>query len=40
MAATAQLYFGHRAWCLTGRKPWFRWALIAMVVLTMSMGVW
>jgi hypothetical protein len=39
MAATAQAYFGHRAWLLTGRRRWFAWALGTLISITMCFGV-
>lgn len=38
MAFTAQLYFGHRAWLLTGRKRWIRIASFVLPSITLCAG--
>ncbi|WVW82615.1 hypothetical protein I302_104626 [Kwoniella bestiolae CBS 10118] len=39
MAFTAQLYFGRRAWLLTGKKPWMIWATSILATITFICGV-
>ncbi|WWD17608.1 hypothetical protein CI109_102049 [Kwoniella shandongensis] len=48
MAYTAQLYFGRRAWKLTGRRPWLMWsvwilstiAFLAGLALAVTARIW
>ncbi|WWD09690.1 hypothetical protein V865_007818 [Kwoniella europaea PYCC6329] len=39
MAFTAQLYFGRRAWLLTGKKPWMIWATSILATITFACGI-
>ncbi|WVR06118.1 hypothetical protein IAU60_003148 [Kwoniella sp. DSM 27419] len=39
VAYTAQLYFGRRAWLLTGKKPWMRCLTIGLPTVTFACGV-
>ncbi|WWC86525.1 uncharacterized protein L201_001402 [Kwoniella dendrophila CBS 6074] len=39
MAFTAQLYFGRRAWMLTGRKPWMIWMVSILATITLAAGI-
>ncbi|ORX35367.1 hypothetical protein BD324DRAFT_652500 [Kockovaella imperatae] len=38
MGFTAQLFFGHRAWELTGRKTWFRVLVFIIPTITLGFG--
>ncbi|OCF32826.1 hypothetical protein I316_05462 [Kwoniella heveanensis BCC8398] len=39
MAYTAQLYFGRRAWLLTGKRPWMLWTTWTLATVTFACGV-
>ncbi|WWC66110.1 uncharacterized protein I206_100010 [Kwoniella pini CBS 10737] len=39
MAFTAQLYFGRRAWKLTGRRPWMLWLVSILATITLIAGI-
>ncbi|KAL7424542.1 hypothetical protein Q5752_000226 [Cryptotrichosporon argae] len=39
MAFTGQLYFGHRAWLVTGRKRWFGLLVASLAFITLVAGV-
>ncbi|WVQ97295.1 hypothetical protein IAU59_004406 [Kwoniella sp. CBS 9459] len=39
MAYTAQLYFGRRAWLLTGKRPWMIWTTWTLATITFACGI-